>query len=61
MLASTATIALMKQTSTHHDPHYLLEHSGNFLTITLFDFGKPYQAAGKCWPTGHPSTDPIHP
>jgi membrane-associated PAP2 superfamily phosphatase len=61
MLASTATIALMNQTSTHHCSNYLLEYSGSFLTIALFDSGKPYQAAGKYWPSGHASTDPTHP
>jgi membrane-associated PAP2 superfamily phosphatase len=56
MVASTATIALMKYNSTIHCPNNLLEYGGNFATIELFSFGNSEQAAGKCWPSGHAST-----
>jgi len=56
MLVSTANIALMKYTSDIHCPNNLLEYGGSFLTIEIFDFGDPHQAAGRCWPSGHAST-----
>jgi membrane-associated PAP2 superfamily phosphatase len=56
MLTSTATIALMKYTSTIHCPNNLLEYGGSFSSVELFDFSNSHQAAGKCWPSGHAST-----